>query len=305
MCGINLIFGYGADAPPVDETELFAVRESMMARGPDEAGVWRSGDGRLGLAHRRLSIIDLSPTGRQPMSLPGIRDSPVIVFNGEIYNYRELRRILEGAGSEFHSNSDTEVLLHLYRREGAEMVKRLRGMFAFAIWDPARRGVLLARDHFGIKPLYYANDGHTLRAASQVRALMAGGGVDRMPDPAGHVGFYLLGYVPEPHTLYRGVSALPAGATLWCDANGPGEPIVSSVELALDRQGLELDTLRSRPKRTSRRARHEAPATTLEERRADSSFERLDPSSHRRCMDGQAAGDSTARVRGSGALRIA
>lgn len=224
MCGINLIFGHAPDAPPVDETELFTVREAMVARGPDEAGVWRGAGGRLGLAHRRLSIIDLSPTGRQPMTLPDMADAPVVVFNGEIYNHRELRTRLEADGAVFHSNSDTEVLLHLYRREGASMVRRLRGMFAFAIWDPARRGVLLARDHFGIKPLYYADDGRTLRAASQVKALLAGGKVDRGPDPAGHVGFFLLGYVPDPHTLYRGVKALPAGATLWCDADGIGQP---------------------------------------------------------------------------------
>jgi len=224
MCGINSIFGYGADAPPVDETELYTVREAMIPRGPDEAGIWRAPDGKVGLGHRRLSIIDLSPTGRQPMSLPERPDAPVVVFNGEIYNYRELRAELEQAGTELFSNSDTEILLHLYLRDGAAMVERLRGMFAFAIWDPAKQGMLLARDPLGIKPLYYADDGQTLRTASQVRALVAGGGVDTAPDPAGHAGFFLFGYVPDPHTLYRGVRALPAGTTLWCDADGCGAP---------------------------------------------------------------------------------
>lgn len=91
MCGINLIFGYGANAPPIDETELYTVREAMIPRGPDEAGVWRAPGGKVGMGHRRLSIIDLSPTGHQPMTIPGHPDAPVVVFNGEIYNYRELR----------------------------------------------------------------------------------------------------------------------------------------------------------------------------------------------------------------------
>jgi len=230
MCGINLIFGYGANAPPIDETELYTVREAMIPRGPDEAGIWRAPDGKVGLGHRRLSIIDLSPTGHQPMTLPdrpggaNRPDAPVVVFNGEIYNYRELRAELEQAGTTLFSNSDTEVLLHLYLRDGPAMVERLRGMFAFAIWDPVKRGMLLARDPHGIKPLYYADDGQSLRAASQVRALCAGGNVDRSPDPAGHAGFFLLGYVPDPHTLYRGIRALPAGTTLWCDGAGCGAP---------------------------------------------------------------------------------
>ncbi|MBO6784673.1 MAG: asparagine synthase (glutamine-hydrolyzing), partial [Alphaproteobacteria bacterium] len=224
MCGINLIFGYGENAPPVDDTELYAVRESMIPRGPDEAGIWRSADRQAGFGHRRLSIIDLSPTGRQPMSIPDMPDSPVVVFNGEIYNFHDLRSELIRSGTLMFSNSDTEVLLHLYLRDGPAMVEKLRGMFAFAIWDPARRGMLLARDPLGIKPLYYADDGQTLRAASQVKALRAGGHVDTSPDPAGHAGFFLFGYVPDPHTLYRGIHALPAGTTLWCEAGLREEP---------------------------------------------------------------------------------
>src|SRR5437016_10564433 len=104
------------------------------------------------------------------------------------------------------------------------MVHRLRGMFAFAIWDERRRGLFLARDPYGIKPLYTANDGWTFRFASQVKALLAGGGISRDPEPAGHVGFYLLGSVPEPFTTYRDIRALPAGHTQWVDAAGPREP---------------------------------------------------------------------------------
>jgi asparagine synthase (glutamine-hydrolysing) len=150
--------------------------------------------------------------------------SLVVVFNGEIYNYPQLRTELEAKGARFRTTSDTEALLHLYRYDGAEMVHKLRGMFAFAIWDAGRRGLFLARDPYGIKPLYTTNDGWTFRFASQVKALLAGGGVSRDPEPAGHVGFYLFGSVPEPFTTYRDIRALPAGHTQWVDAAGPREP---------------------------------------------------------------------------------
>ncbi len=222
MCGIAATFAYHADAPPVERDALLRVREAMASRGPDGEGLWVSADRRVGMAHRRLSIIDLSDAAAQPMNLDGDRLS--IVYNGEIYNYRALRDELAAEGRRFTTESDTEVLLHLYDRDGPAMVGRLRGMYAFAIWDNARKGIYLARDAFGIKPLYYANDGRTLRVASQVKALLAGGGIDTSPAPAGHVGYFLLGSVPEPFTLYRGVRALPAGASLWFDTSGGGEP---------------------------------------------------------------------------------
>ena len=148
----------------------------------------------------------------------------VVVFNGEIYNYPALRKELEADGVRFRTTSDTEALLHLYARHGTEMVHRLRGMFALAIWDEARRGLFLARDPYGIKPLYTANDGWTFRFASQVKALLAGGRVSRDPEPAGVVGFHLFGSVPEPFTLYREIRSVPAGHTQWIDAAGPREP---------------------------------------------------------------------------------
>jgi asparagine synthase (glutamine-hydrolysing) len=190
----------------------------MIPRGPDGAGLWVAVDGRLGLAHRRLSIIDLSETGAQPMA--SADGALRVVFNGEIYNYRELRKELEGQGHRFSTGTDTEVLLHLYRQHGSRMVERLRGMYAFAIWDGPGRRCLLARDPFGIKPLYYADDGDTLRFASQVQALLAGGGIDTGPSPAGHVGFFLWGYVPEPYTLYRGIRSLEAGCLLVQEGGG-------------------------------------------------------------------------------------
>lgn len=224
MCGINGIFAHAAAAPAVDRAELLRVREAMIARGPDGAGAWIGADGRIGLAHRRLAIIDPTEAGAQPMHAAD--GGQVVSFNGEIYNYPELRRELEREGVHFRSHSDTEVLLHLYRRDGPAMVGRLRGMFAFALWDAAARRLLLARDPHGIKPLYYADEGGTLRFASQVRALLAGDGIDTRPEPAGAVGFLLWGSVPEPFTLYRGIRLLPAGSTLLVSAAaGAGTPV--------------------------------------------------------------------------------
>jgi asparagine synthase (glutamine-hydrolysing) len=222
MCGIAGIFAYHYAANPVDRLELVRVRDHMAARGPDGKGEWYSQDGRIGLAHRRLAIIDLTAAGSQPMvSADG---TLVVTFNGEIYNYRDLRRRLEAQGRIFQSNSDTEVLLHLYREKGSEMLHDLRGMFAFAIWDANRRSLFLGRDPFGIKPLYYADDGWTIRFASQVKALMASGRVSRDPEPAGWVGFFLFGSVPEPYTTHQEIRSLPAGTTIWVDGTGPHEP---------------------------------------------------------------------------------
>ena len=218
MCGIAGHFAWSAAAPPVDRDALVRTRDSMAPRGPDGQGIWLDAARRVGLAHRRLAIIDPSEAGAQPMALDGGR--LVIAFNGEIYNFRELRRGLEAAGRRFRTASDTEVLLHLYDRGGPGMVDELRGMFAFAIWDAGRRGLLLARDGFGIKPLYYADAGGVLRFASQVKALLAGGGIDTAPSAAGRAGFFVWGCVPEPWTFFRQIQCLPAGCTLWVDGRG-------------------------------------------------------------------------------------
>jgi asparagine synthase (glutamine-hydrolysing) len=221
MCGINGIFAYHYAANAVDRTELVRTCDHMAARGPDARGEWMSDNSRVGLAHRRLAIIDLSDAGAQPMASADGR--LVVTFNGEIYNYRQLRSRLETTGYHFRSGSDTEVLLHLYAQMGEAMVDDLRGMFAFAIWDVERCRLFLARDSHGIKPLYYCDDGWTFRFASQVKALLAGGAISRDPDPAGQVGFYLFGSVPEPFTTYREIRSLPAGTTLVVDRIGPRE----------------------------------------------------------------------------------
>jgi asparagine synthase (glutamine-hydrolysing) len=163
------------------------MTERMRLRGPDAAGVW-TGNG-VALGHRRLAIQDLDARSNQPMvSTDG---KYCITFNGEIYNFHELRRELEAEGAAFRTTSDTEVLLALYARDGERMLPRLRGMFAFAIWDGAAREVFLARDPYGIKPLYYAQTERGVVFASQVKAIMASGLVTAQHEEAGVAGFYL------------------------------------------------------------------------------------------------------------------
>ena len=217
MCGIAASFSFDSRAEP-QRPDLNEMCERMKCRGPDGSGTWTDASGRVVLAHRRLSIIDLSANGAQPMVDPS--GELAITFNGEIYNYRELRRELESQGYRFRTESDTEVLLKLYSAYGRSMVSKLRGMFAFALWDGQIGGLLLARDHFGIKPLYVTEGRGAVQAASEVKALLSGNNVDTSPQAAGHVGFFLWGHVPEPYTLYRGIRALPAGTTLWIEANG-------------------------------------------------------------------------------------
>jgi asparagine synthase (glutamine-hydrolysing) len=247
VCGISGIFTYNDDSPPPERSELVAMHNAMVARGPDSEGIWISDNYPVAMAHRRLSIIDLSDTGAQPMA--SADGSLRIVFNGEIYNYRALREELIAEGETFTSESDTEVLLHLYAKHGPDMVHSLRGMFAFTIWDEGRRGLFLARDPYGIKPLYYADDGKTIRVASQVKALLATAAIDTSPEPAGHAGYFLLGSVPEPFTLYRGIKSLPAGGSLWIDTSHRHEPrrwFDLTAELAkAEAKPLDPDALRA------------------------------------------------------------
>lgn len=151
MCGIVAAYSYRADGGRIDANELLRMRDAMLPRGPDGEGMWMAEDRSVGLAHRRLAILDLTENGAQPMATS---DGQLrIVFNGEIYNYWEMRDRLKAKGYAFISDTDTEVLLYAYREYGESMVDHLRGMFAFAIWDEKKRGLFLARDHFGIKPL--------------------------------------------------------------------------------------------------------------------------------------------------------
>jgi asparagine synthase (glutamine-hydrolysing) len=215
MCGITGIIRTEGSAPD----DVMAVKRMTAAlhhRGPDADGF--HSDRRVVLGHRRLSIIDLSPAAGQPMTN---EDGTVwLTYNGEIYNYVELRSELVSHGHQFRSQSDTEVILHGYEEWGIEaLLGNLRGMFAFGIYD-SRRGLILARDRMGIKPLYYFVGGGELLFASEVKALIASGMVPSQRDPEALAGFLLAGSVPSPLTIIRGVRCLPAGHYLaWKDGS--------------------------------------------------------------------------------------
>jgi asparagine synthase (glutamine-hydrolysing) len=209
MCGIAGIV-YPDPERPVDEERLRRMAAAIRHRGPDDEGFW-TGPG-VGLAHRRLSIIDLSAAGRQPMCN---EDGSVwLVFNGEIYNFPELRRELEQAGHHFRSQTDSEVIVHLYEEHGVDCVERLEGMFAFAVWDAARRRLLLARDRVGKKPLKYVELDGGIAFASELKALLAGGLVEPRVEPDDLVAYLRLGYVPAPGTGLCGVRKLAPGHRL-------------------------------------------------------------------------------------------
>ena len=210
MCGIA---GLVSRNHAGDRRGLLARMHGAIAhRGPDDRGAWQSAHHEAGFVHTRLSIIDPSPAGHQPMPLG---DRFTITYNGEIYNFAELRSALAASGVAFRSNSDTEVILRLYEAHGPACVDRLRGMFAFAIWDEQERSCFIARDRFGIKPLYYRDDAGVLTFASELRALLAGG-VPADLDANAAYQYFRSGSVPEPLTLIRGVRALEAGHyMLW------------------------------------------------------------------------------------------
>lgn len=242
MCGVAGVFRYSAALPSIVDDELTRICDKMAARGPDGAGYWQSEDGQLRLGHRRLAII-APDEAAQPM--PDITGRYVISFNGEIYNHRALRSDLEKRGIRFRTRSDTEVILNLFAAEGAEACHKLHGMYAFAIYDTVERSLFLARDPYGIKPLYLSDDGKVLRFASQVQALLAGGTIDSTIDPAGLAGFALFGHVPEPFSLYRAIRPLPAGHHLTVRGGVPEQPVpfaCVSEQLAHPQIASEADT---------------------------------------------------------------
>lgn len=206
MCGIA---GFSGD---FDGALLARMAEVQRHRGPDDQGIEFLPEAGIGLAHRRLSIIDLSPAGHQPM---WDDDRAVaITYNGELYNFRELRKELESDGVGFRSTSDTEVLLKLYLRDGEAMLERLNGIFAFAIWDSRERALFLARDHLGIKPLYTAKTPAGFLFASELKAILQDPRIDRELDP--EAVDYHLHYLwcPSPHTMIRAVRKLPPGGAM-------------------------------------------------------------------------------------------
>ena len=213
MCGI-----VGAiDKQGTDPTgALRAMMHPLVHRGPDDAGVECWPESGAGLGHQRLSILDLSAAGHQPMTTADGLVS--IVYNGEIYNFQELRRQLAAAGHSFQSASDTEVVLRAYEHWGADCLKHLRGMFALGIWDNRLRRLLLARDRLGIKPLYYVQRGPLFAFASEPKALLAHPAISTRVDPSAVTDYLTYGYVPYDHCIFEGVRKLPAGHLLLYEA---------------------------------------------------------------------------------------
>lgn len=215
MCGIcgELRF----DGAPADLGAVNRMMDQIRRRGPDHGGSWS--DGGLGFGHRRLAIIDLSIRSNQPMVDPEL--GLALVFNGAIYNYRALRQELAALGYHFFSDGDTEVILKAWHAWGEGCVERLHGMFAFALWDLGKRVLFLARDRFGVKPLYWTRDALRFRFASSSQALLAAGGVDTAIDPIGlHHLFTLHAVVPAPRTILTGIRKLAPAHWLRLDADG-------------------------------------------------------------------------------------
>jgi asparagine synthase (glutamine-hydrolysing) len=206
MCGIA---GFSGD---FDERLLARMGSAIAHRGPDDHGSWFDAAHRVGLAHRRLSIIDLSPRGHQPMW--DVTRTVATVYNGEIYNYRELRDELVADGYRFDSQCDTEVLLNLYLRDGAKMLERLNGIYAFALWDTRRHELLVARDGLGVKPLYYAATARGVLFASELKALLQEPSIDRSLDPEALRSHLTYLWCPSPITMLKSVRKLPPGTAL-------------------------------------------------------------------------------------------
>ena len=216
-----------------------AMSASIAHRGPDDAGMWLNEAKSVGMAHRRLSIIDLSTDAKQPMANP--QETITIVFNGEIYNYRELRKELQGKGYYFKSKSDTEVLIHLYDEYGHKMLNKINGIFAFAIWDHPKEELFVARDGLGVKPLYYTQNNDGFLFASEVKAILKDTGIDKsLNHQAIH---YYLSYLwcPAPYTMLKSVCKLEPGYALvvkdekiqkkWCFYDLPyGREVFKSSE---------------------------------------------------------------------------
>jgi asparagine synthase (glutamine-hydrolysing) len=217
MCGIcgELTFEPGA---AVDRGTLTAMRDRLLHRGPDDEGLFVGGDGRIGLGFRRLRIIDLSSAANQPLSN---EDGSVrVVFNGEIYNYRALRARLVSSGHRFRSQSDTEVLVHLYEEAGERFVDELDGMFAIALWDERQSRLVLARDRAGKKPLFYYLDRRRIVFGSEIKALFGHAAVPVEVDETQIPLYFTYGYVPHPSTFYRGIRQVDPATVVVVDADG-------------------------------------------------------------------------------------
>jgi asparagine synthase (glutamine-hydrolysing) len=219
MCGISGFLLPRATLPRGQlESRLWTMIATLRHRGPDDEGVWT--DGRAGLAHARLSIIDLSPAGHQPM--PSTDETVWITYNGEIYNFAEIRQELEALGYPFRSRSDTEVIVNGWHAWGPKIFSRLRGMFALALWDRRSQRLVLGRDRLGKKPLYYTESDEVFLFGSEIKALLAWPGLSRSPDLSAIDHYLTLGYVPAPHTAFAGIRKLPAAHYLILERRAGG-----------------------------------------------------------------------------------
>jgi asparagine synthase (glutamine-hydrolysing) len=217
MCGICGIFGISEEFP-VERALVARMRDTLVHRGPDDAGTWESNDGRVAFGHQRLSIVDLSSAGHQPMSN---EDGTVwITYNGEVYNHNALREELEVLGHHYRSRTDTETIVHLYEEEGPACVERLQGMFAFAIWDDRRRELFLARDRLGIKPLYYARSAAGFLFASEIKAILEHPSIvpDLDEEAFGH--YLTFACTPAPATLFAGIRKLAPAERMIVTSDG-------------------------------------------------------------------------------------
>ncbi|MCX5713465.1 MAG: asparagine synthetase B, partial [Candidatus Omnitrophica bacterium] len=219
MCGIAGMFHY-RNSRFIEEGLLVKMRDSMVHRGPDGAGVWISSDKKVGLAHRRLAIIDLSAEAAQPMSNED--GSLWISFNGEIYNHLEVRNELNQRGTHRWKtgHSDTEVILHAFEEWGIECLEKLRGMFAFALWDAKSRDLWLVRDRLGIKPLYYSIGQGSIVFASEIKAILENPEQKRAVDEEAFFHYLSFLTAPAPQTLFEGIRKLPCGRWLRVDKDG-------------------------------------------------------------------------------------
>src|SRR5713101_4235599 len=219
MCGIGgFLLAHASPSGAELEARLWAMIGTLRHRGPDDEGVWT--DGTAGLAHARLSIIDPSPAGHQPMASA---DGTVwICYNGEVYNFAEIREELDALGYPFRSRSDTEVIVNGWHAWGPKIFSRLRGMFALAIWDRRSQRLILARDRLGKKPLYYTATATALLFGSEIKALLAWPGVPRLADLLAIDRYLTLGYVPAPDTAFSGIRKLPAAHYLVAEVRIDG-----------------------------------------------------------------------------------
>ena len=218
MCGIAGQINFKKQ---VAESDLVAMNDAQQHRGPDGFGVYINQSKTAALAHRRLSFLDLSEAGKQPMSAA---DGKIwITYNGEIYNYLELRSELEGMGYQFRSHTDTEVILHGYMAWGYEVLNRLKGMFAFGLWDEHKKELFLARDRFGIKPLYYYHQNGNFVFASEIKGIKANTTANTTLDLTSFADYFVYRYVPSPKSIWKEVKKLPVASYLVLKANGDVE----------------------------------------------------------------------------------